>query len=296
MERRLKIPGPVRRLGPLFAAAPALSAALTGCGITAEQRAQMAESNSILAPFLRDLSPREAAQWAADPYDADKRARGTTKLANAPFGGADAYLKMYRAYVTDDSSAVRAAAALGLAMHGSPSDVPLILPLMKDPEKAVRLNAVKALQRLHNPAAVPVLMLALDPTKESEPDVRAGAASALGQYADAKVLDALIAALGDDYFQVSHSAYESLRTLTGNDQLPDERRPWVEWLAGNKEPFAHQRPYYYPVFHRDTVWTDYLPIVGGPVPNEEEAQPAGVASVSDGTPESDSGGAAPAGK
>lgn len=281
MERRHEIPVWRRQAGPLLAGALVLSGGLAGCGITPEQRAEMAASNSILAPFLKDLSPREAAQWAADPYDADKRARGTTKLANAPFGGADAYVEMYRKYVADESAAVRSAAALGLGMHGAPSDVPLILPLMKDPEKAVRLNAVKALQRLHNPAAVPVLIQALDPAKESEPDVRAGAASALGQYADPKVLDALIAALGDDYFLVSHNAYESLRTLTGNDALPDERKPWVEWVAGNKTPFAHQRPYYYPVFHRDTVWTDYLPIVGGPVPNEQPAQPAGMASVSE---------------
>ncbi len=297
MERRQQIRVSGWRAGTLgMATLTLLSAGLGGCGITPEQRAQMAQSNSILAPFMRDLSPREAAQWAADPYDADKRARGTTKLANAPFGGADAYLGLYRKYVTDESAPVRAAAALGLGMHGSPSDVPLILPLMKDPEKTVRLNAVKALQRLHNPAAVPTLILALDPMKETEPDVRAGAASALGQYADGKVLDALIAALGDDYFLVSHNAYESLRTLTGNDQLPDERKPWVEWVASNKEPFAHQRPYYYPVFHRDTVWTDYLPIVGGPVPNEESAQPAGVASVSGGTPESTPGGASDSGK
>lgn len=296
MTFRQHIPALRMRRRVLGAAALSLAAGLAGCGITSEQRAQMAQSNSILAPFLRDLSPQEAAQWAADPYDADKRARGTTKLANASFGGADAYLEMYRKYLKDESPAVKAAAARGLGMHGSPSDVPLILPLMKDPEKAVRLDAVKALQRLHNPVAIPPLIEALDAKKESEPDVRAEAASALAQYPDGKVLDALIAALGDDYFQVTHNAYVSLRTLTGNDALPDERKPWVQWVAGNKEPFAHQRPYYYPVFYRDKVWTDYLPIVGGQVPNEQAAQPAGVASVSGDVPGGGTAGAGGSGR
>jgi hypothetical protein len=266
-----------RRMLPVFGGIAMLL--LPACGITSEQRAQMAEGNSILAPVLRQMSPQEAAQWASDPYDADKRARGTTMLANAPFGGADAYLELYRKYVTDESSAVRAAAASGLAMHGSPGDVPLVLPLLKDEEKQVRLAAVRALQRLYNPAAIPALIETVDAKKETEPDVRAAAASAMGQYADPKVLDALIATLVDDNFQVSYCAYESLRTLTGNDGLPDERKPWVNWVSGNKEPFAKQRPYYYPVFQRDHVWTDYVPFVGGPVPNEQPAQPAGAPSV-----------------
>jgi HEAT repeat protein len=272
---------PIHRQAVLAAAALATGAiaVLPGCGITSEQRSQMAESNSVLAPFMRTMSPREAAEWAADPYDADKRARGTTMLANAAYGGADAYLELYRKYTTDESEAVRAAAARGLAMHGSPSDVPLVLPLLKDPEKSVRLDAAKALQRLHNPVAIPALIDEMDPKKETEPDVRAAVASAMGQYADAKVMDVLIAALADDNYLVSFNAYQSLRTLTGNDDLPDERRPWVQWAAGHKEPFAKQRPYYYPVFYRDKEWTDYLPIVGGPVPNEQKSQPVGMPTV-----------------
>jgi len=254
---------------------------LGACGITSEQRKEMAQSESVLAPLLRRMDPREAAQWAADPYDADKRGRGTTMLANAPFGGADAYLEMYRKYVTDESPGVRAAAARGLGMHGSPSDVPLVTPLLKDSERLVRLDAVKALQRLHNEAAVVPLIDAVDPKKEVEVDVRAGAASALGQYADPKVLDALIAALAEDNLLVTRSAQESLRTLTGNDELGDDRKGWVRWMAATRTPFAGRRAYFYPVFSRDRVWMDWVPIVGGPVPNETSAQPAGMPAIVD---------------
>lgn len=254
----------------------AAASLLAGCGITAEQRGQMAESESVLAPFLRTMNPQEAARWAADEYDADKRARGTLMLANAPFGGADAYLDLYRKYVTDSSPSVRSAAALGLALHGAPSDVPLVLPLMSDEQKNVRLAAVKALQRLHNPEAIPVLVKAVTVEGEIESDVRAEAATALGQYADNRVLLALIAALDDDNLLVTHNAYQSLRTLTGNDELPDNRKAWVKWSEGNREPFAKQRAYLYPVFNRDKVWTDYVPFLGGPVPNETAAEPAGM--------------------
>lgn len=239
----------------------------------------MAASDSILAPVLSKPTARDAAIWATDPYDADKRARGTNMLANAPFGGADAYLAMYREYVKDAAPGVRASAARGLGMHGSPSDVPLILPLVKDEQKAVRLDALKALQRLHNPAAIDPLIDAIRLESESEADVRAEAATALGQYAEPKVLQALIAALADDQLAVSRAALNSLQTLTGNDALTDDRKAWLKWADGRKEPFADRRPYYYPVFQRDSMLLDYIPFIGGPVPNEQSAQPAGMPSL-----------------
>lgn len=244
----------------------------------------MAKSDSILGAISTQPTPRDAAAWATDTYDADKRARGVTLLANAPFGGADAYLGLYREYLKDPFPGVRAGAARGLGMHGSPDDVPAILPLLKDPEKSVRLDAVKALQRLHNPVAIDALIDATKIDKEVEADVRAGAASALGQYATPKVLQALIAAVADDQLLVSSSALESLRTLTGNDDLTDDRKSWSKWAADTKAPFANQRPYYYPVFHRDSQWLDYVPFVGGPVPNEVTAQPAGMPSIAEAEP------------
>lgn len=255
------------------------TALLGGCGITAEQRSEMAKSDSILGPLIKQPTPRDAATWASDPYNDDKRARGTVLLANAPFGGADAYLAMYRDYVKDTAAPVRAAAARGLGMHGKPEDVPLVTPLLKDDDKLVRLDAVKALQRLHNPAAIDPLIERTQVEKEADGDVRAAAASALGQYAQPKVLTALIATLADDQYLVTRNAYESLKTLTGNDDLPDDRKSWVRWEDSTDKPFANQRPYYYPVFERESTWTDYLPIVGGPVPNEKPAQPAGAPSL-----------------
>lgn len=250
-----------------------LALTLPGC-FKPEQRKQMAEQNSILAPFFKQTSPAEAAAWASDPHDADKRARGMNMLANAPFGGADAYLNLYRERLKDTSPPVRAVAARSLGLHGSPDDVPLIAPLLSQDAVIVRLEAARALQRLHNPEAVAPLIQRLDAAKEPEPQVRAEAASALGQYAEGRVLQALIASLADPSLVVNSSAHESLRTLTGNDELPMDRKAWTRWAKDNSTAFAGRRAYVYPVFSRDKRWLDYVPFMP-PVPNETASTPVG---------------------
>jgi hypothetical protein len=267
-------------------AAGVLCLALGGCISTAD-RSEMAKSESVLAPLFKQMSPADAAAWAADPYDADKRARGMNMLANAPFGGADAYLALYRERLKDDHAPVRATACRALGLHGSSDDVPLIVPLTKSDDVAVRLEAVRALQRLHNPAAIPALIERTQMERRKvdaanaevtplEPDaqIRAEAASALGQYADASVLQVLISALDDRSLLVNKAAYTSLKTLTGNDDLPAERKPWFAWVKATDKPFAGQRPYVYPVFWREKGWLDYIPFAS-PVPNEVASTPVG---------------------
>ena len=235
----------------------------------------MADNNSILAPIFVQPTPVDAARWSIDPYDADKRARGTNLLANAPFGGGDPYLKVYREHLKDEGSLVRAVSARSLGMHGTPEDVELLLPLTADSESMVRFEAVRALQRLHNPAAVQRLLEMLLPAKEAEAAIRAEAACALGQYAQPVVLSGLITALADDDLVVVANAHDSLISLTGQDQLPEDRRAWVEWSRASQTLFAQQREFMYPVFHRDKGWLDYVPFMP-PVPNEISGKPNGL--------------------
>lgn len=252
-----------------------LAAAMGGC-FSAESRQQMADANSVLAPLMKSGTPTPAvaAAWAADPYSADKRARGMNLLANAPFGGAEPYVALYRERLSDESPPVRSVAARALALHGQPEDVVRIIPLTKEENIAVRMDATRALQRLHNPAAVPALLDRLNPDKETEPEIRAEAASALGQYAEPKVLQALMASLADPSLVVNMNALESLRTLTGNDELGIDRKAWVDWAKKTPTPFANQRAYVYPVFWREKRWLDYLPFTP-PVPNEIASSPVG---------------------
>lgn len=238
-------------------------------------RRQMAENESILGPIFAQPSPIDAARWAVDPYDADKRARGTLLLANAPFGGGEPYLKIYRQHLSDEGPLVRAVAARALGMHGEPTDAELLVPLTSDGVSQVRFESVRSLQRLHNPAVVGRLIELLRPDKETDAAIRAEAACALGQYAEPRVLDALIAALADDNLVVVANAHDSLTTLTGRDDLEEDRRAWVDWARDVREPFSGRRAYAYPVFERDKRWLDYLPFMPA-VPNEVAGKPQGM--------------------
>ncbi len=213
---------------------------------------------------------------AIDPYNAENRYKGTLMLANAPFAGGEVYQKLFADNIKDPDPGVRAAATRGLGLHGRPDQVPMILERLEDPDTDVRIEATRALQRLHNPDAVDGLLDHLDPAKETEPYVRAGAAEALGQYPENRVIERLIAALDDDSLAVNRSTRSSLRTLTGQDFGVD-RASWQDWYKAQQRVFAAQAVYEYPVFRRSKKWYEFVPFVPPP-PNEPKATPAGLLS------------------
>ena len=241
-------------------------------------------SDSLLAAFSPP-TPTEAATWATDPYNPDLRYRGTLLLANATFGGEPVYVELYEDHIDDPDSNVRAAATRGLANHGDPSHVEQILTRLDDDDEFVRREAARALQRLHNPIAVDDLLVASrepdlerpDVPAEADPEVRARAADALGQYAESRVVEALIGSLADRSLAVNLSTRRALSTLTGQDFAFD-RRDWLDWYDSVDDPFAARRPYTYPVFQRDKKFVEYLPFVPGP-PNEPESTPVGLPPV-----------------
>lgn len=246
-------------------------AALTGCenfgGATAEN------PNTILGAFSGP-TPQEAARWAVDPYDADKRSRGMLYLANQPFGGERVYVDLYVAALSDGDPAVRAVAVRALALHGTAEHAELIAEHLDAEDRLLRWECARALQRLHNPSVVTDLIQRIDPEKETEPEVRAESARALGQYAESRVVEALISALDDRDLIVNRGARWSLRVLTGQDFNYDVRR-WVAWRAETKDIFAQRREYEYPVFSRSPTWVEQIVPWMEP-PNEEKARPAGM--------------------
>lgn len=231
------------------------------------------DTGSILQVFAPP-TPQEAVAWATDPYDADKRARGMLLLVNAPWGGERVYLDLYRAALTDGDPGVRAVAVRGLALHGSPDDVPAILDQFASKDRILRAECARALQRLHNPVAIDPLIKSLSIRNEPEAVIRASAATALGQYAQGKVLDALIGALNDRDLGVNRAAQDSLRVLTGRDHGFDVR-DWVAWRKESSDPFAGRTAYVYPVFHRDPTWYEAILPFWKP-PNEIAAAPVGM--------------------
>ncbi|MBL8758827.1 MAG: HEAT repeat domain-containing protein, partial [Phycisphaerae bacterium] len=191
----------------LCGVAGVLAGALLVAGCEGDALKKAEQQESILA-FLTPATPLEAAQAMVDPYDADKRFRGTAMIAHAPFGGEAVYVKIYVDHLQNDPDmGVRAVSARALGLHGGPEHAPMIAPLLKSPDRTVRLEAARALQRLHNPEVVDALLAAAAPeriirtqreetrTGEADAQVRAEACIALGQYAQPKVLNVLIDAV-----------------------------------------------------------------------------------------------------
>jgi len=268
-----------------------LRSAAVGCGVVATlsvflgcdtdtlERGRGAKSLLALA---QDDSLGDAATDAMNPYDADKRYRGTLRLANENFAGDPLYMQLFLDNVKDEDASVRSAATRAIANHGNPEHVPILIERLRDTDDLVRGEAARGLQRLHNPIAILPLIDAMRdsetaaPNQPSEeiPSIRADAAWALGQYPDDRVVQALIASLADPSLAVNRAALDSLRTLTGQD-FGLERRDWLAWYKATDAPFIAGRPFEYPVFNRDKSWIEYLPFVSGP-PNEPKSTPAGL--------------------
>ncbi len=219
-------------------------------------------------------SPAEAARWAADPNDRENARRGTILLANAPWGGTEAYVKMYRLYAQDAlDPLVRAAALQALGRHGDPEDAQLVAKSLTSPFRQARLAAAKALQRLHDPAVADLLWTRLVDVNE-ESDVRIEIAIALGQYPTPAVFNALVAALSQRELAVNIAAVDALRMLTGQDIGIDEDG-WLTYMATAKDPLLNSPTYLYPTFVRELDIWDTL-VFWDPVVFESPDVPIGM--------------------
>lgn len=276
MPRRTAIPR-------LFAAVMLLgAAALSGCGYVDFDTTP--GSDSLLTAFSPP-SPGEAARLAINPYNADDRYRGTLLLANSIFGGEPLYLELFEQAARDPEANVRAAGIRGLANHGRPRHVPILVDRLENDEPRVRLAAARGLQRLHNPVAILPLIERIDIAFEAsddsiiltepESEVRAACAHALGQYAEPRVIPALIGALNDPDLVVNTYAAESLSTLTGQ-AFELDRRAWAAWYRdAGSDLFAGRVAYSFPAFNRERFFIEYLPFLPQP-PNEASTRPIGM--------------------
>ena len=176
---------------------------------------------------------QRAVMDAGDPgASADVRRRALSKIVNSTVGGEAVYVDLYRVILRepDTDPTVAAAAALGLAAHGSPADAQLVVPLLESSEGYTRWQAAVALQRLHDPDAVPALATAL--ADDDDADARMAAAAALGQYPQRPAFDALLAALDDQDSGVARAALRSLQHITGHT-AGDDPAAWLAYADAN---------------------------------------------------------------
>ncbi|CAE7262685.1 mscS [Symbiodinium necroappetens] len=232
------------------------------------------ETNDSILTLFSGPTPVQAVQMATNTADPDERVRGTLLLANAPWGGEDVYLRLYREHMADEDAGVRAVAIRALSLHGTPDDVPAIVEQLKNGNDVVREEAARALQRIHAPEAIQPLLAASDIRQEENWKVRQYASVALGQYAERRVVDKLIDSLTDHELSVNRAALRSLRILTGQD-LGFNTRAWLTWVNSSGELFAGRGVYEYPVFQREpNMFEAIVPWLE--VPNEEPASPVGM--------------------
>ncbi|MCL4209244.1 MAG: HEAT repeat domain-containing protein [Phycisphaeraceae bacterium] len=210
---------------------------------------------AALTEDLMPPTPSEAAVMMMDQYDAEKRRRGTSLIANSPFGGADPYVKFYADRLNPDhpdretNPIVIATLIRALARHGQPPHALTIATYLTHESIQVRWEAAKGLQRLHNPAVTGAICAVV--LSEAQPaDVRVEAADALGQYPEDRSFQALVAALSARELMLNRIAAQSLATLTGQD-FGEDARAWLRWYNNNPAPFAGKREYLYPTYQRD---------------------------------------------
>ncbi|MHC4083448.1 MAG: HEAT repeat domain-containing protein [Planctomycetota bacterium] len=234
----------------------------------------MGQDLSEFSASLTPTTPAEAARMMVDPYDPDNRRRGIVLIANSPFGGADAYMAVYRDRVVHETDPLaRAAAVTALGRYGGPDDAIAIAACLEDEQFQVRWEATKALQRIHNPAVVADLLPVLRSASE-QPDIRVAAAVALGQYPQDRVFQALVEALDARELAVNAAARDSLATLTGQNFGMDPAA-WLNWYNGMANPFEDKQEYLFPTYQRDETWLEKLAFWSRRT-YEQPAPPAGL--------------------
>ncbi len=228
-------------------------------------------------------TPAQAAAWAVDTTNPENQRRGIALLASAPWGGAQPYQQLYRLYVEEPTDPlVKSFALRAIGRHGDATDAPLVAKQLESPFRLVRLEAAKALQRLHDPTvADPMWKKLVDQTEESE--IRAELAVALGQYPTDAVFQALIAALDHRELAVNLAALDSLQTMTGQD-FGLNQSAWIAWRAQSggtasaAAVFRTDERYLYPVFRRPKGVMDYI-LFWVPLSFEDPGLPIGTPST-----------------
>ncbi len=210
--------------------------------------------------FFSDLTPptpAQAAAWASDLNDPENQRRGLSLLSNAPWGGDEPYVRLYRLYVDEPTDPlVKSTALQALGRWGEPTDAIKIADFLASPSSIVRLAASKSLQRLHDPAVADRIWIRLVDENE-DALVRVELAIALAQYPGDRAFQALCLALDARELVVNLAAADSLRILTGQDFGLD-RRMWLAWYASTAKPFASEEVFLYPTFVRKISILDRL--------------------------------------
>ncbi len=128
----------------------------------------------------------------------------------------------------DEEPLMRAAAAASLGNRKQRAATINLVAALKDDSPLVRQEVLRALVKIHDPDAVPALVLTLE--MDPAPEVRTEAATALGQFEGATIPPTLVKALDDKSLSVRSAASEALQEISGKSYGLDKER-WQQWLV-----------------------------------------------------------------
>jgi HEAT repeat protein len=159
------------------------------------------------------LEAREALAEAVHHPIQDVRIHATFKLAQKfkDLRAVPALIEvLHGKYSSAEEERRLAAALLGEIGKAAQSAVPVLLDVLHDDSRPVRVNTAWALGQIGDDTAVPGL---IDALRDQERDVRKAAATALGQIRNADAVPALINALHDRESSVRQATAEALKRI-----------------------------------------------------------------------------------
>ncbi|MDD4889755.1 MAG: HEAT repeat domain-containing protein [Phycisphaerae bacterium] len=226
-----------RRIGLLVA----IASLLAGCNnsMTEKSGFQWKRDSKYTWTLERINQDEKIVQMVASTRP-DQRREAINWLGSKPENCAsDPIVKLLDTIVkSDPDPTVRAAAVRALGRSVNPASVEPLVWAMADRNDFVRLDVVRSLSAKRGDNVKRVLLGRME--KDTSPQVRAGAAAALCEYRERRVLEELIAALRDPEFVVAYQAEQSLIKLTGHTCEYDPAA-WTRWLAAfgaDGDPFA----------------------------------------------------------
>ena len=184
-------------------------------------------------------SPARYARMMEEKGSPDLRRQGVMALADRPWGERPPYTTRYGQIAAEEQAdyLVRASAVRALNRSRAPGHTDLFVKGLTDPNEWVRMESAKALNRLPDAAAVPVLMRVAARPDENK-DVRIAAAEALRHYKRLEVGRALAAMLAERDFGVAWQAHRSLRDVTRGKDFGYDEGAWLNYFNSPEKPLG----------------------------------------------------------
>lgn len=208
---------------------------LAGCSTTDLPKSP----DELRWPFemLAGNTAERAVHRTQDEIFPDERREGILYLVDHRYGRREPYTELYRELAAlDPDYTVRAMAVRALNIARDTEASQIYRTALGDPAPLVRLEGIKALNNMPDPAAVPQLLQMLGDTQQPR-DIRIAAAQALRHYRRLDVARVLINQLSSREFAVAWQSLQSLVAMTGENHGYDEGA-WLAYLTRPNQPLG----------------------------------------------------------